>query len=161
MFLCTGGFQRGLIANVTAGARLVRVNYGAQTLGVMLEEWPRQAHCREIVRSSYRLVGAFAAKFEDFIRPLIGASNMVGASPRVNEAGGVDAFFLEKTCVLRVICREMTGIGEMLLHEFANRIERGVNLLLEDLIKVARTVRRFHAQRSAAPVEKQCLCHEL
>src|SRR5689334_23552161 len=121
MLLRAGGLERGQIANVAAGARVVRVNYGAQPLGVAFEERPRDVQCGEIVGRSRSFIGAFAAKFEDFIAPLVGASNMVGFSPRIDEAQGVDTLLLKETCILRVIRREMTGIGEMLLQEFANR----------------------------------------
>src|SRR5438552_1685584 len=54
----------------------------------------------------------------------------------------------------------MTCIGEMLFEEFGTRIERGVNLLLKNLIEVAGRIGRLHSQRHAAAVEEQSLTYE-
>src|SRR5207249_11735019 len=54
----------------------------------------------------------------------------------------------------------MTCIGEMLLQEFGNRIEVGVNLLLKNLIEVAGSIGGLQSQRHAAAVEEQSLTSE-
>src|SRR5258706_15734781 len=54
----------------------------------------------------------------------------------------------------------MARIGEMLLQDFGNRIERGVNLLLKNLIEVAGRIGGLQSQRHAATVEEQRLSYE-
>src|SRR5712671_2015443 len=48
----------------------------------------------------------------------------------------------------------------MLLQEFGNRIERGVNLLLKNLIEEAGSIGGLQSQRHAAAVEEQSLSYQ-
>src|SRR6266478_351929 len=54
----------------------------------------------------------------------------------------------------------MACIGEMLLQEFGNRIQRAMNLLLKNLIEVAGSIGGLQSQRHAAAVEEQSLTYE-
>src|ERR1700704_26511 len=54
----------------------------------------------------------------------------------------------------------MACIGEMLLQEFDNWIERGMNLLLKNLIEVAGSIGGLQSQMHAAAVEEQSLSYE-
>ena len=160
MLLGTGCFECGLIADVAAHAGVIRINDAAKALRFMLEKWPREAQRREIVGTAENLVRSLAAKFEDFVHPFIGPSNVVRAAPRIHEVGSIDSLFPKEGCILHVICREMARVGEMLLQKFGNRIECGVNLLLKNLVEVAWVIRRFHAEGSATLTEEQSFRHQ-
>lgn len=46
MLLGTGGFERGLVADVAARTGMVGINDATKALCIVLEEWPREAQGR-------------------------------------------------------------------------------------------------------------------